>query len=203
MIAPLDDRSATIRNAPRRGSLLTTTHAYLTWRLSSDDGRTKWRCIGAIAPDALPWLACLAAAIRRKSVREALLASYDEFPGSAANRAMHSLLVASAVMGIGRRSPRIRALGVGWVGHLVVDYASHHGDAWPPFWPLSSRRWASPVSYWQSNRYGREWSAAEVSLLGIDAARDRSWLGFAAALSALIARDHGPLHRARTEPAGP
>src|SRR5581483_3751864 len=48
----------------------------------------------------------------------------------------HAGVVLGAVALFARRSPRLRALALGWAGHLAVDYLSHSTDAWPPLWPL-------------------------------------------------------------------
>jgi len=37
--------------------------------------------------------------------------------------------------------------------HLVTDFALHHDDARVHFWPLSSWRFESPFSYWDSNHH--------------------------------------------------
>ena len=35
----------------------------------------------------------------------------------------------------------------GWAGHNLIDLATHSSDARPHLWPLSRRRWRSPISY--------------------------------------------------------
>ena len=37
--------------------------------------------------------------------------------------------------------------------HLVSDFALHHDDARAHFWPLSSWKFESPLSYWDSNHH--------------------------------------------------
>ena len=34
--------------------------------------------------------------------------------------------------------------------HAIIDYATHHTDAYPPFFPLSLMKFPSPVSYWET-----------------------------------------------------
>lgn len=37
--------------------------------------------------------------------------------------------------------------------HLVCDFALHHDDARSHFWPLTTWKFASPLSYWDSNHH--------------------------------------------------
>lgn len=37
--------------------------------------------------------------------------------------------------------------------HLVCDFGLHHDDARAHFWPLSNWKFASPLSYWDSNHH--------------------------------------------------
>jgi hypothetical protein len=60
------------------------------------------------------------------------------------------------------------------LGHQLVDYATHSDDAWPPLWPLSSRRWSSPMSYWQREHHARAYAAAESAAFLVALATDRS-----------------------------
>ncbi len=37
--------------------------------------------------------------------------------------------------------------------HLITDFALHHDDARAHFWPLTDWKFASPLSYWDSNHH--------------------------------------------------
>jgi hypothetical protein len=76
---------------------------------------------------------------------------------------------------VARRSPTLEAVAAGWAGHLAIDYATHHSDAWPPLWPLRSRGWASPVSYRDPEHHARGWSAAETLAVAAATWLDRGW----------------------------
>ena len=97
--------------------------------------------------------------------------------------ALHSIVPLGAgfifcfLAGTVNRSLRQRLLAflLGWAGHVVTDALTHGEDARPLFWPLSGRRFSSPVSYREKKRYGRLFTilehaavlAATISLLTI------------------------------------
>src|SRR5581483_1187176 len=86
-----------------------------------------------------------------------------------------------------RRSPRLRALALGWAGHLAVDYLSHSTDAWPPLWPLSGRGYPSPVSYWERERHAALWSRVETAALALATLRGPRGAGRLAGLAVAAA----------------
>jgi len=51
------------------------------------------------------------------------------------------------------RSPFFIALTASALLHLMCDFALHNDDARAHFWPLSNWRFASPLSYWDSNHH--------------------------------------------------
>lgn len=126
--------------------------------------------LGAVAPD-LPVICAVAVLRARGRPTEGLLDAAYHGPGLAPlHMAVHSLLAPTAAALVGRAP---RAFAAGWLGHLLVDYATHARDAWPPAWPLSRRRFPSPVSYWEPDRHARAFSAIEVAALVAAASRDR------------------------------
>lgn len=48
--------------------------------------------------------------------------------------------------------------------HSAIDFLTHRDDAHMHFWPLSDWRFRSPVSYWDSNHYGTQFSLFEAAL---------------------------------------
>jgi len=151
--------------------LLTSSHGY--WALRLSRRRPGWTALGAVGPD-LPALTLGALLAARRVPRPELLERlYHRGPGRATNLLAHSLLVPAALATATRRESGRRAVAAGWLGHLAVDYLSHHDDAWPPLWPLSHRRLASPVSYWQPEHHARGWSQVEALALAAAVARDR------------------------------
>ncbi len=62
------------------------------------------------------------------------------------------------------KSPFFIALTCSALLHLVSDFALHNDDARLHFWPLSDWRFASPLSYWDSNHHAK-WVAPIEGLL--------------------------------------
>ena len=98
--------------------------------------------------------------------------------------ALHSVVPLGAGLifcflpGIENKSLRQRLLAflLGWAGHVISDALTHGEDARPFFWPLSARRFSSPVSYWENKRYGRLFTTLEhmvVVLAGISLLTNR------------------------------
>lgn len=52
------------------------------------------------------------------------------------------------------------------LAHSVIDFLCHRDDGHMHFWPLSDWRFRSPVSYWDPNHYGTQFSIFEA-VLGI------------------------------------
>ncbi len=40
--------------------------------------------------------------------------------------------------------------------HAILDYITHHTDAYPSFYPLSSWKFVSPFSYWETSYFSQE-----------------------------------------------
>lgn len=158
----------------------TYTHAILSYEISrriSDRRRAAWVSAGAVLPDvpALAGSAWLLVRSRRLS--------RDAFHGEVCGRrrfglpdaALHSAAVLAVPGAIllasrlaGRSAPkRICEMEflLGWSGHVLADFATHGTDARPLLWPLSSRRFESPVSYRERERHGLAFTLAEHGAL--------------------------------------
>jgi hypothetical protein len=48
--------------------------------------------------------------------------------------------------------------------HSIIDFLCHRDDAHMHFWPLTEWRFRSPVSYWDGNYYGHQFSLFEAAL---------------------------------------
>jgi membrane-bound metal-dependent hydrolase YbcI (DUF457 family) len=48
--------------------------------------------------------------------------------------------------------------------HSAIDFLVHREDAHMQFWPLSDWKFVSPVSYWDPNHYGAQFSLFEAAL---------------------------------------
>ena len=150
----------------------TPSHAYWTWRLTRARPAAGWRVLGAITPDVPGFV--LAARLRARGLEaaELLEAVYRHRTWRWVHTALHSALGPLALSGLARRRPSLRAWAAGWAGHLLVDFGSHHSDAWPALWPLSGAAWRSPVSYWEPAHHARPWSAVETAAIVVVALRD-------------------------------
>src|SRR5205085_7287334 len=122
-------------------------------------------------PD-LPYLARAAAPLARHRGRLTAgqaLAGLDYYGTTewAPDLALHSLLplIPAAVLAAVLRAPQARAcllaFTAGWAAHCLADLPVHATDARPPFWPLSHRRWHSPVSNWDRRAHAIPVAAAE------------------------------------------
>lgn len=154
--------------APVHDPVLTSSHVYWTWRLTPRAAAVA--VVGAVLPD-LPALAVGAVLVGRgRRGRELFRTIYHRPPWREVHLAAHSAFGPLALAARGGR--RARLLAAGWGGHLAIDLVSHHDDAWPHLWPLSRRRWRSPVSYWQSSRHATLWKRTETLALAVAVASD-------------------------------
>ena len=155
----------------------TYSHAFFTWALGKHGlkaGRAAGiaGAVGAALPD-LPSFAGTAYYVGADYLRDGwgamhsegvLDAIYFSGPFGGTGSALHSvvpvaaLLVIYRVLGLGRRDPRRIILWflLGWFGHTIADFLTHVDDTRPLFWPISDWEWSSPVSYYNSSYYGRE-----------------------------------------------
>jgi phospholipid N-methyltransferase len=130
-----------------------------------------------VLPD-LPYAAHAAATIaapggrrRRDALPDRL--DYGGTPSWAPDLALHSLITpaALAAAALAARRPgtrrRLLALAAGLAGHALTDLPVHHSDARPHLWPLSPRRWRSPLSAWDPRHHAVPVAAAEHLLAGL------------------------------------
>ena len=54
---------------------------------------------------------------------------------------------------------------IGWLGHTFADFLTHVNDTRPLFWPLTDWQWSSPISYYNSNYYGRQFFFVSHALM--------------------------------------
>ena len=149
----------------------TYTHALVSYyaaRRVSGKRLAASTAAGATLPD-LPALSGSAwlLAKRRRFARE-------EFRGEVCGRsrfarpdaALHSAVVLTAALPValilGRRG---LSLWCGWAGHVAADFLTHGADARPVLWPVSRRRFVSPVSYRERERHGAAFTVIEHGVL--------------------------------------
>jgi len=183
----------------------TYSHAFFTWALAKHGvkaGRAAGiaGAVGASFPD-LPSFAATAYYIGPAYLRdgwasmdseELLDAIYFTGPFGTTGSILHSavppvaLLLLYRLLELGRRDRRRILLWflLGWFGHTLADFLTHVDDMRPLFWPVTDWTWSSPVSYYNSAYYGREFFAVSHALI---------FLIMAALLVRRIrARDRGP-----------
>ena len=71
----------------------------------------------------------------------------------------------AAALGYGLKRPWLGLLGASMVLHHLADLPLHHDDAHQHFWPLSSGRFISPISYWDVDYWGRLGATLEMTLV--------------------------------------
>lgn len=158
----------------------TYSHALLTWAAarrsgSPEPGVAVWGALGATLPD-LPAIAgalWLGSQRRRFTRRELREEACKNGPFGGPDAALHSalpvgaLLVLCLAFGAREHYPRRKLLAflLGWAGHVLADALTHAEDARPILWPISRRRFRSPISYWERSRHARLFAPAEHGAL--------------------------------------
>ena len=164
----------------------TYSHSFFTWALAKHGvkaGRAAGiaGAAGAALPD-LPSFAGTAYYVGPAFFRDGwssmdtekvLDAIYFTGPFGTTGSILHSavppvaLLLAYWLARLGRGDRRRILLWFlfGWFGHTVADFLTHVDDVRPLFWPISDWTWSSPVSYYNSAYYGREFFAISHALI--------------------------------------
>jgi LexA-binding, inner membrane-associated putative hydrolase len=148
----------------------TYSHSVFTWTVARRVKReasyaASWGAAGAALPD-LPVMvkaAYLLCRHRNSITRDEFFEAMEYFkePSGRLDLTFHSLmpvgivLMLYKVLGLKKKDPHkaLLAFLLGWAGHNLVDFPTHAGDARPLFWPFSTWRWKSPVSYWDRESY--------------------------------------------------
>jgi hypothetical protein len=142
-----------------------------------------------VLPDVTAWLVAGAQALSGTPRDEVLDRTYHRSPFREVHLALHAAWVPLLVVSGAPRGSRRRALGAGWLGHLAVDFLTHHADAWPPAWPFSAWRWPAPVSHWQHEHHSRLFGAVDVAGLTLVLRRRSTplgWVAFAVGAGSLL-----------------
>lgn len=132
--------------------------------------------VGGVAPD-LPMFAIVAALMAAgRPGRQIFGHDYFEPWWQATNGLSHSFILWSLMLVTGlaaRRADPAKswpalciAFAAGGLAHAFVDFLCHRDDAHMHFWPISSWRFVSPVSYYDPAHFGRPAMIVEA-LLGL------------------------------------
>lgn len=164
----------------------TYSHSFFTWALAKHGvkaGRAAGiaGAVGAAFPD-LPSVAGTAYYVGAAYLTDGWSSMHGEGrlekiyfsgPFGGTGSVLHSavpvvaLLLLYWVLKLGRRDSRKILLWflLGWFGHTIADFLTHVDDTRPLFWPLTDWQWSSPVSYYNSLYYGREFFAINHGLM--------------------------------------
>jgi hypothetical protein len=169
--------------------VLTTSHAQWTAVLSRGRRHSTWSVLGSVLPDVTAWVVAGAQTLGGTPRDEVLDRTYHQSPFREVHLALHAAWAPLLLISRAPRGSRRRALGAGWLGHLAVDFFTHHADAWPPAWPVSAWRWPAPVSHWQHEHHSRLFGAADAAGLTVALRRRPTplgWVAFAVGTASLL-----------------
>jgi hypothetical protein len=166
--------------------MLTTSHARWTEVACRGRRHPNWWVFGGVLPDATACLVAGAQMVRGIPGEDVLERTYHRSPFRQIHMAVHAVWIPAALVLTGSPGSRCRALAGGWLGHLGVDFLTHHDDAWPPAWPLSSWRWPAPISHWQREHHARLYGAADLAGLALSLRRRPTRLGLVAVVLGAI-----------------
>ncbi len=121
-------------------------------------GTTTAALIGALAPDLSLYLMAGVALIVLQIPPQIVFNELYFSDGWQAVFAIdNSVFVWGALLliGVWRRAPWLVAFAGAALVHLATDFALHHDDGRPHFWPLTTWVFESPISYWDSRQGAR------------------------------------------------
>ncbi|MBE9135750.1 hypothetical protein IQ254_00770 [Nodosilinea sp. LEGE 07088] len=123
--------------------------------------------LGALIPDAAMFVFYGWARWQRLPERVIWNEAYYSQPWQAIFAVGNSIPLGLLGMGLGYsfKRPWLGLLGASMVLHHLADLPLHHDDAHQHFWPVSSIRLISPVSYWDVDHLGRLGATIEVVLV--------------------------------------
>jgi phospholipid N-methyltransferase len=134
----------------------THTHALLTAavarrRWPRDAAKTRFATAGAVLPD-VPYWALATTMLRRTGRLDLRGLGFGTQQRWLPDMMLHSFVPPAILLLAGRLTDNLQvrgmltALATGWAGHNLTDLPVHSMDARPHLWPLSNRRWQSPLS---------------------------------------------------------
>ncbi len=145
------------------------THA-IAHRLANSNPATVWAAVGATIPD-LPaitgatWLFAKNRAFSREAFDSKVCARTVFRAPDAALHSIPPLLLAFSLLAATKIRGAPLALALGWAGHITTDALTHGTDARPIFWPLSDKRFQSPISYRERDRHALAVTVLEHALV--------------------------------------
>jgi len=125
-----------------------------------------WAALGGFIPDLAIWVFTLYVWSRGLSFNEAWYGLYYQPGWQKVFNATHSIvlwvviLFFSVILGM----RMITATAGGALGHIFLDFWVHVDDAYAHFFPISSYRFYSPVSYYDPAYFGLEVAILEGAI---------------------------------------
>ena len=175
----------------------TPTHVLLNAALlTKKDAPNKNLAVlaGAIAPDVSMfvlffWAKIIAGIPERELWRDV----YWQEPWQTLSAVSNSIPLFGALfaLGLALKKPVVWLFALSALLHIALDFPFHSHDAHQHFWPLSTWRFHSPLSYWDPNSHARIVGIFEVALAvvcGIVLFRrfDALWVRIAVAIALLM-----------------
>lgn len=162
--------------------MLTTTHALIGAAISTRPRFRPWQItlgwLGGFFPDASVFL--MVGMARMSAPGAGGLwrqpdGMYWQQPWQTLSAISNSIPLWAAMCVVGfllfKKVERLKGLGLGLLifgsaalAHVLCDFPVHTDDAHVHFWPFSDWRFHSPISYYQRDHFGGEFSIFEMAL---------------------------------------
>lgn len=145
----------------------THSHAFFTFAALHQMDGVGLAVAGSAFPDALYYLAVPYIAARRGiSYRQAQTEVYRIPALKAAVDAIHAFPVLAVVAALAALFyPPMLMFCLGWFSHLAIDLVTHGKGCHPHFWPILPWKFESPVSFYEEDRFGRQFMIVEHGLM--------------------------------------
>lgn len=147
--------------------LNTHSHAFFTFAALHHMDGVGLAVAGSAFPDALYYLAVPAIAARRGlSYRQAQTEVYRVPALKRMVDAIHAFPVLAVVALVAALCyPPMLMFCLGWFSHLAIDFVTHGKGCHPHFWPLVPWKFESPISFYEEDRFGRQFMVVEHGLM--------------------------------------
>ncbi|HEY9855433.1 MAG TPA: zinc dependent phospholipase C family protein [Stenomitos sp.] len=145
----------------------THSHAFFTFAALHNVEGAGLAVAGSVFPDALYYLAVPAIAARRGlSYRQAQTEVYRIPALRRMVDAIHAFPVLAVVALFAYWFyPPMLMFCLGWLSHLAIDFVTHGKGCHPHFWPILPFKFESPVSFYEEDRFGKQFMVVEHTLM--------------------------------------
>ena len=148
-----------------------TTYSHFFWNFVLAR-RRPWRwefAIGAVLPDVVYFPLMLRTIAEHGAGSWGDLALWDAAAAHPVTIVLHSYVPVGCALAITYAAGWVQVAPWLWgmFTHVVIDMLTHVRDAYPILWPLADYRFPSPVSYYESAHYGREFFFVEHGAMAV------------------------------------